>query len=417
MMKLNMKSLFNNNRFLQFLSLVIAVILWLVAANADGDDTTIVKNVPVQINLEESVLGKLGLDTISDEDYKVDVLIKGPSYIIGNIEPSDIDVNALLNNITGPGSYDVKLEGVDKNNVGFTVELLRPSAVKLQFDRLVTKKLTLEADITGISIPEGYVLENEMVSPKEITITGPEIDVQKVYKAVVRTNTERTLEKTEVIKSKIELQDKDGNIVESKYINMDSDSADVTIPVLKNKLIPVEISFINVPPKFPLTELEYEFSNDYLEVAGPASLIDNMSVIHLGYVDVKSLDIDGSYSFSVSLPVGFENLESIDTILVNFDTTAMEEKKFNVTNINVVNVPVNYSVRVTTKNISGVTMIGRKDIINTLTSKDIVAEIDMSSIGEIRTGQIKVPVSVFAPNKGLVWANGEYQAIIEVKEK
>lgn len=418
MKKNSVTSLFDNNRFLQLLSIFIAVVLWLIAKNAyGGNDTRLVKDVPVQISLEDSILGKLGLDTIIDKEHKVDVLIKGKSYIIGNIEADDIEVNAMLNNITGPGNYEVKLEGRDKNEVGFTVELIRPSVVKLQFDRMVSKKLPLEADIVGVSIPEGYVLEPEMISPREVTITGPEIDILKVYRAVVKTEVNKTLEKTEVFKSKIELQDKDGNVVESKYINLDTTSADVSITVLKKKLVPMAISFINIPQGFPIGELEYEFSNDYIEVAGPANVIDNMSEIHLGYVDINSLDIDSAYAFDVSLPVGFENLESVETVVVNFNTEGMIAKKFNVPNIRVVNTPVNYEVKVTTKNISNVTIIGPKEIVDSITSKDIVAEIDMSAIGEIKTGQVKVPVSIFAPNKGLVWANGAYQAVIEIKEK
>jgi hypothetical protein len=76
----------------------------------------------------------------------------------------------------------------------------------------------------------------------------------------------------------------------------------------------------------------------------------NLSEVGLNYVEV----------FDVSLPSGFKNLDNVDGISVEVDTTGMTEANFVVKNIKAVNVPVNYEVSVDTVQISGVHMVGWK---------------------------------------------------------
>lgn len=126
----------------------------------------------------------------------------------------------------------------------------------------------------------------------------------RVYRCVVKAEVNRELSKTETIRTKIELQDQDGKVVESKYINLDTSTAEVTIPVLKKKEVPVKVEFLNVPPEFPLDELQYTYSQETIEIAGPEEDIDNLSEIHLGYIDMKELGESGAYPFDVELPSG-----------------------------------------------------------------------------------------------------------------
>ena len=103
-------------------------------------------------------------------------------------------------------------------------------------------------------------------------------------------------------------------------------------------------------------------------------------------------------------------------MLVQFDSTGMVEKNFNVTNIVVENVPLNYEVEVTTEQINDVRVIGPQSIVNGLVAGDIVATIDLSESSSIASGQIELPVKITIPNKGLVWASGNYRAIISIQE-
>ncbi len=52
----------------------------------------------------------------------------------------------------------------------------------------------------------------------------------------------------------------------------------------------------------------------------------------------------------------------------------------------------------------------------TLTAKDIVAEIDFSE-RELSTGSSSLPVSISVPGRKLAWAVGEYAAVVTIDEK
>lgn len=416
-MKKKTKSLLDDNKFLMVISLIIAILGWFIVKSAiDTNSKAIKKGIPVSINVEESALGSLGLSVIQEKEERVDVEIQGESYIVGNVNTDDIQVVAQLSGITAPGIYDIKLEGIDTKKKGFNVLSIKPDTIRLKFDRLTTKVLPVELSSSAVTIPDGYYLENAIISPIEITATGPEVDVTSIYKAVVALEINNTLEKTETVKGKIELRDKDGNVVDTSHINIDSTTADVTIPVLKIKQVPVTVSFLNVPKNFPVDDLEYELSNETITVAGPVDLIDNYTEINLGYVDIKDLNTQSAYAYEVNLSPGFVNIENIDTVVVDFNMESIGKKKFSVDNLVVVNKPANYDVTISTKKLNNVIMFGDEAILEELTAEDIVAEIDISN-REFTTGQIKVPVTIYAPSKGLVWANGSYQAIITVKEK
>ncbi len=55
-------------------------------------------------------------------------------------------------------------------------------------------------------------------------------------------------------------------------------------------------------------------------------------------------------------------------------------------------------------------------MLDNITADDIIAVIDLSD-RDIITGEYKVPVKVSVPNKGLVWAYGDYTAVIKVTPK
>ena len=128
------------------------------------------------------------------------------------------------------------------------------------------------------------------------------------------------------------------------------------------------------------------------------------------------MNLNSTFSFSVQLPAGFVNTENVQSVLVKLDSTGMVEKSFNIDNILVENIPLNYEVEVTTQQINNVRIIGTQSIVDGLVAGDIVATIDLGESSSIASGQIELPVKITIPNKGLVWASGNYRAIISIQQ-
>ncbi|MEG1778560.1 MAG: CdaR family protein [Oscillospiraceae bacterium] len=416
-MKLNIKDALSKNGLLKIVSLVIAFVTWFIVANSISDDSRFgIQDVPVDMNiLSSSVMSKLGLEATGADELKVDVVVQGKRYIIGNLTAADVKIVPDLSKVQGAGTYPISLTGSDVNQKGFEVVSINPSTVAVRFDRFASKKLTIETDITGVSSPEGYLIENEIVSPKEIIITGPETDVSKVSRCVAMVKVGETLKDSYSVKTDIKLLDSDGNLVDTKYISMDTKDAQVTIPILKTKEVDLTTGFINMPEGFPENELKFNISKDTLKIAGPAATVDEMGEFTLGYIDMKNLGPDSVFSYDVKLPSGFVNVENVKTVQVAFDSTGYTSAKFTLTNIMPINVPIGYEVNVETLQLNDVEIIAPEDIMDSLSAGDLIAEVDLSE-REINGGNYTFPVSVYSPSGLPVWAMGNYEAIVSIKK-
>ncbi|MBC8545322.1 hypothetical protein H8711_00030 [Clostridiaceae bacterium NSJ-31] len=415
------KDFFLKNGMLKLISIALAFVAWVIIAmyvNPNKDVT--IKNVPINIDLKSQIIVKQELNLLSSDIVVANVSVSGESYIVNNLSEKDITLTASLSSVSGAGTYDLPLQAEAKSGGKvFTITGVSPQTVRVKFDKLLSRKYTVQPEIANLTVPEGYTrLEEPQVTPGEITITGPEAELDKVAKVKVVTDLENEpISKTQTLTLPIQLFDKDDQLVESDELKLEYEMADVKLTVYKNKQVPLTIDFINVPANFPIDDLEYEISNPEIWVAGPTDQVDSMTSVNVGYVDITAITPDNnSFNFDVKLPTDFSNIERIESVTVEFNTEGMIEKNFYVNNIKAVNTPAGYDVSLITKQLNNVTIVGPKDVVSRLSNKDIVAEIDLSD-RKVVSGQVEMPVNVIVPGKGLVWATGDYSAVVNIKEK
>lgn len=416
--KFHLESLWQNNTFFKVLSVLIACIIWVVVAmNMKSDIPREIKEVPVTMDNQTSFITRMGLTVIGDEDMFVDVTIEGQRLVVGSIKPEDIAVSVDLSSVNGAGSFSLPLVAENISGKDFTISSISPATVNLKFDRMVTKKFGIELEMEGISVPEeGYLMEEAIVNPSQVSVTGPDTDIAKIAKCVVVVDQEGSLTETTVFTPDIVLLDKDGNKIDTSGLTMDVKQAEVTIPILKTVDLPVKVEFLNVPAGVNTDGLGYTISNETITVAGPVDEVNQYSELVLGYIDLKSLDLDSSYAFDVELPEGFTNVGHIETVTVTFDWSNMDAKEFTITNLSLLNIPVGYDARLLTEQINKVKIVGPALVLETMTSDDLIAQIDLSKRA-VETGQFKTAVTILAPSKNQVWAVGDYTAVVVISEK
>lgn len=396
------------------LSVICSVLIWVVVAyNVDTSIPSTIRNVPVIVNTADSNLQRLELYPITNVDeFTVDLEVIGPRATIGNIKPSEIQVEAKLNNITGPGTYELALEVTDVRNRGIEIKGVVPETIKIRFDRQVTKKFPVHLKMSGINIPDGYMMEEEYLYPTEIQITGPATEMSQVSIASAELALTEPISATATYDIPIKLTDNDGNAVDSPYFTISSDTVAVTLPVLKKKVVPVTFDYVNVPDGFNVDIIEYELNPKEVEIAGPENMLDTMNEIHLGYIDVRTLAPDMNMFYNISLPPGFISVEGIEELNLQFKPQNFAEKELNIDsdNIYVINASDKYEVTIQSKSISGVIVYGPEKDIEMLTDKDLVAQVDMSQV-EYKLGQITVPVDIVIPGKSTCWAYGAHYTV------
>lgn len=416
----NTKSVFDNKTVIMIISVLSSILIWaLVAYNIDSSIPSTIRNVPVTIDISDSNLARLDLYPVTSTNFTVDVEVVGPRATVGNIQASELKVTAKLNNISGPGVYDLALEITDIRNRGVEIKSSVPDVISMRFDHRITKILPVDIEITGLDIPEGYIMDEEYIYPSEVEVVGPATEMQLVQTAQVKLNFEKPLSASTTYETPVILNDAEGNNIDSPYFEYDNQTVSVTLPVLKKKMVPVTFDFINVPAGFALETLKYQISPEEIEIAGPADLVATYNELHLGYLDIRNIAPDMQMFYNLALPPSFISVEGIDELNIRFIPEGFGEKELNINSdsIYIVNLSDEYDVTIQSKSIPGVMVYGPEGELETLTSKDLVAQIDMTE-ADLRTGQITVPVDVIIPGKSTCWAYGDrYTARVTVKSK
>jgi YbbR domain-containing protein len=416
--KINFATLVDNNTLRVGLSLLSAALIWfMVVRYVDTETTATIPNVPVAVDTASSALTRLDLKPVAAPQFAVDVEIAGPRVVVGNIKASDIQISAKLYNISGPGTYTLALDSIDLHGKGFEIRQTTPDTISLRFDHMITKELEVELELSGLSIPEGYILDQEYVYPPQVTVTGPATEMALVESCQAQLSFEKPLAQSGTYDTRLLLLDAGGTPIESAYLTLDQQTASVTLPILRKKDVPVTFDFVNLPPGFDLDTLVYSVTPAQIEIAGPSASVSGVTELHLGYIDLRTLSPDLSLYYGTSLPPGFISVENIQEIAVEFDPEGFEKKELNVTDLRLINQPVEYAVSISTRTIYGVSVYGPAEEVARLTAKDLVAQIDMTD-ADIRVGQVTVPVSILIPSSQSCWAFGDdYTAVITVRNK
>lgn len=398
------------------LSLVIAFFVWMAAMLAAPEITKHIKDVPITVDIPTSAM----LEVVEGEDTKVSLVLDGKQFEIGNYGPENVRVIADASAITEPGTYEVPLIVSDNGTRSYSVTSISPATVSLTFEARTKKLLQIQPSITGLTTPDNYIApENEItLDPSAVEISGAESFISRVERAVIEVNFTREVSSTQSQNSKIVYYDENGNRLETEdisYFHQDVSSVAITIPVKRVATLPLSVSFLNVPENFPEEELSYSLSVDSITVAAEDSVLRNHSSLVLGYIDFKQMNLltSSQMDFTVQLPDGFTDMDDIEVVTVSFDADDLASTNLSLKNFQIVNIPDGYTATVNDESLR-VHVIGRKSIISGISAGDFVVKVDLSDIN-LRSGKYEIPVSIYAPTKGFVWAVGEYSVTVQAK--
>lgn len=413
--------LFKDKRIVFALSILLSFLLWLVVSlflRPTGE--TVISGVGVNVNVQSGILGELGLSAIEGAEGTVNVTISGQRSVIGGISAEDISISPSLSGVSGAGIYELELRAHNNSSKEFEIVNISPATIVVKFDKYVDKIVKVEYTIGGdYNIPDEFIQEATYVSPKEITITGPETDLAGIEKAFVNVEFEGEYYETFFAEGEIVLMDTDGNPVfyNPNEVTLSENVAKVFVPIHKRVSLPITFEYTNVPDYFDTSNIKYSIYPDEITVEGEDYLLEKFSDIFVGYIDMTEISLENtSATFEVSLPNGLTVQDDVDEITIDFDLENYVESDFNATQINIINVPKNYKVTSNANKVS-VRLIGPSEVINSISAKDIVVQVDLSTREITQTGQYRIQADVFLPGGENAWAIGSYSITVTVKEK
>lgn len=411
MKKFKLQNLLESNRFTLFLSFVLAVLLWVVVVTSFSTDArTTIKNVPINVDYN-AVYQNLDLEIIDMDIQTVDVTVAGPRSVIGNLTKDDIIVYPQFSSVRVAGKYDLALNAVKTSGImEYQIESLSNYQVTARFDSVIEKTFPIEIDVSNITIPGEFMVDKIYTTPESVTITGPEKSVSLISRVVTKVE-KQEVSQTTVLPATLVIYDETETEIDSTHFTYDQDEFTVTVPILKEVVVPVKVEYINVPDGFDVSTFDVKFSQKEIDIAVPARIAESMTSFTAGYIDLKTLAFDSAYVFDLTTQTGYKFLDGITEISATVSAEGISRKNVSVSEIKVIN-QGDREVEVLTDVIHNIEIVGETSAVEALTGDNIVAEIDMTKVS-LAQGQQTVAVDIVIPSTDAVYARGTYYATIK----
>lgn len=401
--------LLHNDKLMLAFSFIAAIIIWLgVVINVSPEMTTTIQNVKVTI--DNTVPAQFGLEVFGDNEFYVDVTVKGKKYQISSLKPEDIKILAQTNNVDSAGIRTLLLKSDQTfGNNDYTVTAISQKSIDVYFDVPKTVQIVIEPDIVVDNIEiveEGFKTGEINLSETAVNVTGPSTEINRIVKAVARLKLQKSLSSNKSADVDVVLLDENGKS-NFNYVTTDVDKVVLTIPVLRVKEVNTTLLFKNAPDEYVLNPLSYTISpsEDYFNIS--VDEYDKITEFPVGTIDFKSIS-PSNYVFEflrTDLPVSDES--DTEKFVVKLDVSDISQEYFTISSEKVkVNNPNNLDYKVSGLNKS-VVVVGSEKALESITEADISVEIDISDIN-ITAGQTtSVPANVTVKSSNC-WIYGTY---------
>jgi YbbR domain-containing protein len=171
-----LRRVFLRNWGLKLFSFLVAFILWLVLI--PEEKTFAEKNLTVSLELYNI---PPGMDVVGKPPSTVDVKIRAPESLIGQITPANVRAVLDLRNARPDVENYVLNESMISAPPGAEIKEVRPRQVSLKLERTVALMLDVEPHIIG-KLREGLGVAKIEVVPRQVLVRGPESKINQKEK-------------------------------------------------------------------------------------------------------------------------------------------------------------------------------------------------------------------------------------------
>lgn len=337
------------------ISLLAAFVLWLYVVTVVAPEaTTTVSGIPISVD-GVVVLEERGLIVTAQDVSTLNLSVSASRVNLAKLNADSIRVNADASRIREPGKYALTCNVTFPDTVRSSeVDILRKSTdtVTITVARLDKKTLTISPDWSG-KVKDGFLLESEraVIEPDEVTITGPDYELEKIARAVVRKDVS-DLEETVIETLPILFLDENDEPVElGEMTSCSPEEVSLTMPIVRTRKITLAVELVEgggVTAQNAMVTLDVET----IRVKGSAELIDSIEdPLVLGTVELANVTDGEALSFSLNLPAGVTNIGGEEEITGRVRLFGVSSGEIQVTDIRLANAPEGYNTEITTRTV------------------------------------------------------------------
>lgn len=402
------------NKFtLKVLSLIIAILIWLLVRNVD--DPIIVRTfyeIPVTIENASYLAENLEIPLLVDGKDTVKVRIKGARSVVNKLKKEDItavaDMTQIISKDTTPIMVPVEVTCTGISDSDITV---RPRNIQVNIEKQKSVEKTIAVSTGDTQPDKDYEIGSLKANPEKVTISGPESIIDKIDKVVALIDVTGRKESNIEIKSQLKIYDKNLDELSPKqleYLNI-KEISDNTIRIQAQfwkvkQSVKIKAEYSGEPGK------GYEVDSinlvpDTISVAGTDEALEklekegNTLEIPGKYIDVtdKTADFEENIDLNELLPEDLKLVRDLNSSViatVKILPYNSRDYEVSVTQIEANNKAEDLDLVFQDEKIT-VRAKAKEQDLDSLTTANIQVQIDLKGYGE---GEYEVPVTVTLPS-------------------
>jgi len=395
----------------RLLSVLIAVILWIYVVNVVNPNGEIeITGLSVDFLGSMEALNAKNLTISNMQETLVNITLAGKRNDLVGLSPDNVYVTADVSMIKDSGTYDLPYKVTLPYEGKIAVTKRNPARVSVTVSKIMTSTIPVKVE-HSISVPGGFLVDEAVISPANLTVTGLVEEVSQISYALVKYTKNNAMASISE-QARYSYVDSDGNVLDLKNVSADYDAVDLFIPVLKSR----EARFtVTTLPGGGATEknVKYAFTPEIITVAGEGGAIDALNTINLGSVDLSRVSNNSEIEFPIVLPEGMRSLsgETDATVKVTFE--GLDTKTVVCETIEIINIPRGFSIEPVTQSLN-VTLRGEEGSIQSAIPANVKIVVDLSNTA-LSKGQHTVDAAVKIEGLMSVGSVGTYKVVIMVK--
>ena len=160
------------NKGLKFLAILLALVAWLALGSEERTETTL------QMVLELTNLPK-NLMVINEIPSQIEVRVQGPRSVIRELSTEKLHKQVDLSGAKPGSRSEIFTPGGLNLPRGVVVTRIRPSAVSIELDQALIRRVEVQPVIKGSPAP-GFEVAEVVISPKEALVRGPQCEINQL---------------------------------------------------------------------------------------------------------------------------------------------------------------------------------------------------------------------------------------------
>lgn len=406
-----------DNKLLFMVSLILGFVFWLIVTiSLSPTDVAVIKDVPVSIDLVNSVPAKFDLQIFGQTDFTVDITITGKRSIVNSssINKNSVKVVAQTSYVDSAGKHTLKLK-ITKADENDEFEILSSSEEEIEcyFDVYKEQEFPIEARLVydGELVEGGYYSTQPLVSAENVLVSGPATEVNAISHLYARAEVEKKLNDTQTYQAELVAVNDIG--AQLHYLTFDNGNADVTVtvPVYLLAEKPLTVSFKGKPADLPDDAVTFTVEPDSARVG----IADKDSAAQLESVEVASIDFSllrpGKNEFTVKASditgVVFPDGPDSVKVTVNVRGGDTAEMTLPVDNISFANAPAKAAATAAAP-VTGVTVAGPKEALKELEDSNLYGLVDLTDFDPESGAAQEMPVKISVKGSSDCWVCGTY---------